>query len=263
MAVLDSEATIVHDGSIPGFLCACADMLNAREPVPRISRADVPESLFEAECAAVRDDDRAMRLWKRMNRRFGPATLLLLLEAFLSDIAGADSAVASVMRRLWLEGTSVLHDLSEASMLMTEKAALRARDEANRMCGLVRFSELADGSWYAPISPACDVLILVADHFATRFEPMRFAIHDLGRGSAIMHEPGQGWSIASEFDLDSGTGADGLPLSEGEPHIRDLWRTYHQSIAIEARRSPRLQAARMPKRYWDELLEMTGPDNSP
>lgn len=258
MTMLDAEATIAHDGSLPGFLCACADMLNAREPVPRVVSATEPQGLFEARCAATRDDERAMRLWKRLCRRFGSKALLVLLEAFLSDTPGADSAVAIIIRRLWLQGTSVLHDLSDASMLTVEKAALRAREEGHKMCGLVRFSELADGSWYATIKPSCDVLVLIADHFAARFEPMRFAIHDLGRGSAIMHEPGGGWSIVHCFTIEATADPGGLPLSDAERAIRQLWRIYHASIAIESRRNPRLQAAHMPKRYWDELVEMSG-----
>ncbi len=254
----DTEATIAHDGSIPGFLCACADVLNAHEPVPRVVRADEPESLFEARCVVSRDDDRAMRLWKRLNRRLGPATLRLLLEAFISDMPGADSAAASIIRRLWVEGASVLHDLSAASMLTVEKAALRAREEGHRMCGLVRFSELTDGSWYATIAPSCDVLVLIGYHFATRFATMRFAIHDRTRGSAIMHEPGQPWSIVGDFRLDQGIDAEALPLSDTEHHVRELWRTYHQSIAIAERANPRLQSSHMPKRYWNELVEMAG-----
>jgi len=254
--MVEAESTIAHDGSIPGFLCACADMLNAREPIPKIVRADEPEGLFEARCTALRDDDRAMRLWKRLNRRFGPAPLRLLLEAFMSDMPGADSAVACAMRRLWIEGASVLHDLSAASMLMVEKAALRAREEGHRMCGLVRFSELTDGSWYATIRPACDVLILIGDHFAARFATMRFAIHDPARGSAIMHEPGQPWSLVGDFSLDHHIATDGMPFSDAEHRIRELWRAYHQSIAIASRVNPRLQSSHMPKRYWNELIEM-------
>ncbi len=254
----DTEATIAHDGSIPGFLCACADVLNAHEPVPRVVRADEPESLFEARCVVSRDDDRAMRLWKRLSRRLGPAAMRLLLEAFMSDVPGADSAVARMMRRLWVEGPSVLHDLSAASVLTVEKAALRAREEGHRMCGLVRFSELTDGSWYAAIAPACDVLVLIGDHFATRFAAMRFAIHDRVRGSAIMHEPGQPWGIVGDFRLDHGSGAEVVPLSDTEYQVRELWRAYHRSIAIAERTNPRLQSSHMPRHYWNELVEMAG-----
>jgi len=189
-----------------------------------------------------------------------------LLEAFLSDAKGADAYTAIAMRRIRAEGAGAMRDLSDPAVLAVEKAAHRARMEANLMCGLVRFSELSDGAWYAPVEPACDVLVLAADHFAARFGPMRFAIHDLSRGAAILHEPGRGWELVDGFSLklaggldDGGSGNGGrAALSETEIETRRLWKAYFASTAIQARANPALQSSKMPKRYWRLLVEMDG-----
>lgn len=259
----DTDFTVAYDGSFPGFLCACAEALNAPEPVPRIVKAAIPETLFEERCMVKRDDDRAAALWTRLTKRAGPETMRTLLEAFLSDIPEADATTALAMKRVRAEGASALRDLSDPVMLALEKAARRAGMEAHMFCGLVRFSELSDGSWYAPVEPACDVLILIADHFAARFATMRFAIHDLRRGSAVLHEPGMPWSLVDAFGLDTESGKIDALLSEYEHGIRQLWKLYFDTIAIESRRNPKLQSSKMPKHFWNLLTEMDGGTEPP
>ena len=260
-----AEGTIVYHGSFPGFLCACAEALNSREPAPRVLDARVEPTLFEARFQVARDDERAAALWDRISNRAGSQAMVTVLEAFLSGMPGADASLATVLRKLWRKGAKALNDLSDGDVLAVEKAALRARQEGHKFCGLVRFSKLSDGSWYAPVEPSCDVLPLIAEHFSTRFSSMRFAIHDLARGSAIIHEAGRPCSLVEGFHLDAATTQDGgrpdpeAELSRGEKEIRALWSLYFRAIAIEPRRNRRLQMSHMPRKYWSRLTEM-GPD---
>jgi len=261
----DSEATLAHDGSFPGFLCACAEALNAAEPVPRVVRADIPESLFEARVTVPRDHERAIALWKRMAGAYGAACMRTFLEAFLSDTTDVDEAISRMLRKVRRTGAGALDDLADPDALTVEKASYRARMEGHKMCGLVRFSQLSDGSWYAPIEPDCDVLLLIADHFSARFNTMRFAIHDRRRGSAIVHETGKAWNLVEGFGftVSSQEDAGSVPgfessLSEEERAVRALWKKYFESVAVEGRTNPRLQRSFMPKKYWNLLTEMGG-----
>jgi probable DNA metabolism protein len=125
----------------------------------------------------------------------------------------------------------------------------------------VRFSELTDGSFYAAIEPSCDILGLIGDHFTRRFAPIRFAIHDTRRHSAILHEPGNSWTIIDGFALalpeKSSTGADLLDghLSAREKEIRAMWRRYFKAIAIGSRTNARLQLSKVPRKYRTGLTE--------
>jgi probable DNA metabolism protein len=261
----DPEATLAYDGSFPGFLCACAEALNAVEPVPRVVRADMPESLFEARITVLLDHERAIALWKRMAGAYGAACMRTLLEAFLSDIQGADAAISRVLLKIRRAGATALDDLADPDALTVEKASYRARMESHKFCGLVRFSQLSDGSWYAPVEPDCDVLLLIADHFSARYNTMRFAIHDRKRGSALLHETGMAWSHVDSFSFAGrplqGTGIAGgfeSSLSDDELAVRALWKTYFESVAVEGRTNPKLQRNFMPKKYWNLLTEMGG-----
>ncbi len=253
---------LVHDGSFPGFLCAVAEALNeeaASGMLPRLRSAKALPGLFEERFPVSRDDARAAALWSRLARRAGEEAMLTALDAFSSDLEGADEAVARALARARREGGSALNELGEPSMLLVEKAAARTRAEAHLMKGLVRFSELSDGSWYASIRPDCEVLHLLGDHFSDRFPGMRWLIHDRGRGKAILHEAHGSWTIEEGFALSAPIGEDGiaLPLFSGqESSLRAAWARYFKSVAISERKNPRLQANHMPKKYWPDLPEL-------
>ena len=44
--------------------------------------------------------------------------------------------------------------------------------------------------------------------------------------------------------------------SENEEKFRKLWLTFFESIAIEARTNPELQAQNIPKRFWGDTPEL-------
>ncbi|OHE65397.1 MAG: hypothetical protein A2413_20400 [Treponema sp. RIFOXYC1_FULL_61_9] len=251
-----------YDGSFPGFLCAVCDLLNetAGAGDPRdllICGPSRPSSLFERRVLVLRDDARAERLWTWLARRAGEEAARKLMAAFCSDLEGADGSVARMIVRIRREGRDALDDLGDGDARLVEKASTRTRREAHRMTGLVRFKELRDGSLFSTIDSDCDVLALIADHFAARFPVFRWAIRDERRDAAIVHEPGCGWSIGKRFAVERDEEG-GLPLSSGESGITECWLRYFRAIAIEGRLNPRLQASFMPKKYWKNLTEKEG-----
>ena len=263
MRVADPDA-LAYDGSFPGFLCALAEALNlARSgaPVPPIRARERVAGLFNEAVEARRDDARAASLWKRLSRRFGEERALTCREAFCSDFEGRETALAAVIARAVSAGPAVFDDLNDPATLLVAKAARRAGAQAHLIAGLVRFAELADGSWYAPIEPDCNVLPLVAEHFAARYADMAFAIHDRRRGTALVHQPGASCAIVEGFEFAGGEG--GSAFSPRELELREGWRGYFTSVSIAQRENRKLQSSRMPKKYWRFLPEMAAPQASP
>jgi probable DNA metabolism protein len=248
-----------HEGSFAGFLCAVAEYLNAMAAGAAqeslvLRAASHPATLFEERLQVARDDERAERLWTRFRARAGEEAARTLLEAFCSDVEGAGEATALLIARIWRLGPRALDDLGDGAARLVEKAANRARREAHRITGLIRFVELRDGSLFATIDPDCDLLILIGDHFAERFPALRWVIRDERRAEALLHEPGLGWTLVSGLELARDEG-EGLPVSRSEEAIVALWRRYHATIAIGERRNLRLQSSFMPKKYWKNLPE--------
>ncbi len=255
---------LVYDGSFPGFLCALAEALNlarTKAPVPPIRARGREAGLFTESVEARRDDARAASLWRRLSRKLGEERLRTCLEAFCSDFEGKETALAAVIARAAAAGPAVFDDLNDPATMLVAKAARRAGAQAQLISGLVRFAELADGSWYAPIEPDCDVLPLVAEHFAARYADMAFAIHDRRRGTALVHEPGAACALVEGFEFAGGGG--GPAFSPRELELREGWRGYFASVSIAQRENRKLQASHMPKKYWRFLPEMANPPAPP
>lgn len=282
----EPELVLEYDGSFAGFLCACADSTRRGEPYPRLVRRASAPGLFEERLSAAKDGAEAASAWRGLVAASGRNAARRVMSAFLSELPGADELAAKAYRTL-IAGSAI--DIADPESLAFEKAAIRAGKEAERFMGLVRLSELSDGSWYSRIEPACDVLPLIADHFSSRFAPMRFAIHDSKRDRAIVHLPGAQWTIVGGFGLEgpaceiagsltgdspgvplAGASPDGLSPTEVSPNGREaarnerarrelfsaseyearaLWARYFESIAIRERTNPRLQTSKVPKKH--------------
>ena len=258
-----ARVVLSHDGSFAGFLCAVAEAINAsRSASTALSiRGPVPcTELFDDTIAVPADEGRAMRLWERLSRKCGEDAMRICFDAFCSDFGMKEDAIARALVRMSREGRQALEDLADPDISLVEKAALRARAQAHLITGLLRFSELRDGSWFAPIEPDCDILRLIGDHFAARYADMSFAIHDRKRGIALLYRPGSPWKIVSGFSIETDTVSpadnDDLPFSDRETAIRSGWIAYFDAIAINQRKNPRLQVGHMPRKYWRFLPEM-------
>jgi probable DNA metabolism protein len=117
------------------------------------------------------------------------------------------------------------------------------------MKGLIRFQELSDGVWYAPIAPEHNILPLVGRHFKLRLCNQQWMIHDTVRGTALICD-------GARYDMVTITEVQSLRRSPEEEAMRALWQTYFTHIAIQQRRNVRLQRQHMPRRYWRHLTEM-------
>ena len=242
-----------------GFICAVDEALrrsSSGKALPLVRALEARAELFDELHAVDTDLDRARDMWNRLRRVSAPAARTCFA-AFCSDRRAKDRALSRVLARILGEGPQVLDDLGDRDVAEVLASSRRTLFETHRFCGLVRFRELADLSWYASINPDCYILPFIGDHFSARFRIMRFIIHDCGRSMAILHKPGKPWKIARGFSTqEESKGQEHLPVTEEEKQIREGWRRYFYSIAIAERSNPRLQASHMPKKYWAYLPEM-------
>ncbi|MDD3820849.1 hypothetical protein SDC9_13443 [bioreactor metagenome] len=249
---------ITYRRGFAGFLCAVDESLR-RSPgggtLPPIRSLEGSEGLFDEAQLVDTDRARAREFWNRLRRVSAPAAQTCFA-AFCSDRRDKDGALFRGIARILGEGPRALEDLGDKDIAEVLAASRRTLGEAHKFCGLLRFRELADSSWYAAIKPDCDILPFIGEHFSNRFRIMRFIIHDPGRSAAILHQPGKPWRLVQGFSIrEEGGGGISLPLSGREWEIREGWLRYFKSTALEPRRNLRLQASHMPKKYWDELPE--------
>ncbi len=254
------KTAFLHDGSFCGFLCAAAEALNIFRTTGRIHEVCAPGDvgLFDDTVTVASDSGRAETVYRRLKAKAGEEALQRLLEAFCSGFENISRSLAIMAVRLWSEGPAVLCDLADSDVLAVEKAAHRTRAEVNLFYGLTRFSELSDGTWYAPINPQANILPLIADHFAARYPDMKFVIHDTERATALLHPKNGSWHIVPDFEFLPAADSlvSGEAVSPGELRVREAWKRYFNAVAIEERKNPSLQRGHMPKKYWRFLPEM-------
>jgi probable DNA metabolism protein len=130
----------------------------------------------------------------------------------------------------------------------------RVSKEINKLMGFIRFRKVADGIFYAAVSPDSNIVGFLGPHFSDRFADMAFLIHDVSRNLAWRHDPagGSGVILLPELPADLKESL----ASESEAFIPALWGEYFRRIAIPERRNPGLQARLMPRRYWKHMTEM-------
>jgi probable DNA metabolism protein len=252
-------AVWTYDGTFPGLLSALAELLARREEPedliprreaasaddpPRGARDPVQGLLFGVEPVPTALD-RAEALAETIRARLGERALEAVLLAFLSGRPRIGTALWRFLdlgRRI---GPEVLRRLEDPRVRTVALARRATCGEAHRFLGLVRFAELK-GALYAPLEPRADILELLAPHFARRLPGERWALHDVGRRKALIHEGGR--------ILPAEAPGEPLPAEEDEA-LRRLWRTYFDAIRIEHRVNPRLQKRFIPERYWKYLPE--------
>ena len=127
-------------------------------------------------------------------------------------------------------------------------------NEAHHLMGFLRFSELENGVLFSTIHPKNHALPLLAEHFADRFPQENFILYDENRRLAAIHRASKkNYMLVDASDLNQDIIHN---YSEKEQQFRDLWLTFFDSIAIQARTNPELQAQNIPKRFWKDAIEL-------
>lgn len=123
--------------------------------------------------------------------------------------------------------------------------------EAHKLKGFLRFSKTQNNFLYAKYKSNNNVLGLLANHFMKRLSSEYFIIKDIGRDN---------YALYNKEKITFLTGEDivklNLNFDSEEMFFEDLWKTFFKTIAIKERENKRAQINFMPKRYWENMLEM-------
>jgi probable DNA metabolism protein len=132
-----------------------------------------------------------------------------------------------------------------AEVLAMERHMLR---EKHLLLGFVRFADYGD-MLGAVISPKNFVLPLMAEHFVRRFPNENFIIYDKTHKAALVHQNKKlEITAVDEFKF--------AAEPAEELRYQGLWKNFYNTIGIKERLNPRCQMSHMPKRYWENMVEM-------
>lgn len=257
----------LYDNTFEGLLCAFAEALAAGEVAAEFGPAgDAQPSLFAAPFRVGSDAPRAEALLARVRAQVSTDAVRRLTYLWLSERPGLEAAAYQYIRLGFEHGAAVDRYHTHPAVRETARVSRLVGGEVHRLHGLLRFRQLSDGSFAAPMAPDHNVLLPVAWHFQRRLGNERWMIHDTRRQLGAFHDGRQ----LELLELESSAGAaaespavDPVRYSAAERTVQQLWRQYFRAIAIPERRNALQQRRCMPRRYWRYLIEVPGASSLP
>jgi probable DNA metabolism protein len=165
----------------------------------------------------------------------------------------ADAIYKTIVLALSLKnGSKVLTFLGEPYVNRVFQLSRSTGNEAHHVLGFLRFRELENGILFSQIHPKNDILPILAEHFTDRLPMENFIIYDENHQTAAVHQQQKGFLLVDvpHANLEFMTN-----YSDNEKKYQQLWCGFFKSIAIEARKNPKLQIQNIAKRFWKDTIE--------
>lgn len=151
------------------------------------------------------------------------------------------------------DGHRILQALGNPYIARVFELSRSTGNEAHHLLGFLRFQELENGVLFSTIHPKNQVISVLAEHFTDRLPQEHFMIYDATHQIAAIHKAGSRYFLTDASNLNPDVIT---RLSPAEKEYQKLWCGFFDSIAIEARKNPKLQSQNIPKRFWKDTVEL-------
>ncbi len=238
----------LYDGSWKGFFCCVFESVYQRElPIAIWPHSEAQPSLYLQKEIAT-EEEKFRRVLRSVPKKISPRAEELLHNVFLSCLPEKEMAMLRFLRLGYKEGSRTPWMFGHPDVEPLLAAEKHQMGEVHLLRGFIRFSD-SGGKLVAAISPKNFVLPYLAEHFVGRFSQEDFLIYDKTHGAALIYEGGvQSLVPLSGLELDA--------ADESEELYRGLWKCFYNTVSIEERENPRCRMGHMPKRYWENMLEV-------
>ena len=240
-----------YDGSLDGFYSCVFESVYQKEMPEAIEVAGAAQCrLFPPKYVAA-DPERARRVRQSIPGKIGAEALDLTEAVFCSCLEEKELLLLRFLLRGYREGGGFLRrGYSDAQLQPLLRARQHLMGEAHLLKGFIRFADYG-GHLAASITPKNFVLPFLAGHFVMRYRNEDFLIFDKTHQAALIYENRAVRLAAAEH-------IEFPAFSEEEEGYRALWKHFYDTVAIEGRENPRCRMTHMPKRYWENMVEMEG-----
>lgn len=239
-----------YDGSFDGLLCCIFESYASNELPVDIIPPDSPEpSLFETKLIST-DIKKSNRVLASIPKKMGLPALDFVRHAFLTCLEHKELYILLFLRLGYQHGPSVMNMLANDTVNALHRAVRHLSRESHLLKGFLRFS-VFNNVLVGEIEPKNFVLPLLARHFCERYPEERFLIYDKVHGMGLVYQP-YNYAVLPVSSLE-------MPEpDEQEQTVRQLWRLFYDTIAIQDRYNPQCRMSQMPKRYWKNMTELCG-----
>jgi len=241
----------LYDGSFEGMLSTFFHILKCRESFCSIEKSGLDRPVLFSESEFIPTDNfNAEYMAKAICSKISVFSFQNIIYSFLSEKNRIEDLLFSYVICGFRTGTDTDRHLSNKTVYSVNEISRKVSFECHKLKGLLRFSELKDGSLYAPVEPDYNIVSILSKHFERRLCNEVWMINDVKRGHAVLYRNHNlEFLEVKDIEITKNT------YSEQESTYRQLWKAYFESIAIRERTNPKLQRAFMPQRYWKYLTE--------
>lgn len=241
--------TYLYDGSFDGFLSIVFDCFSAKTLPQKIQVESMYLPNFLDKTLYIETDlKKAQRVFNGIEKNISYTTLYNTYYAFLSNEKDKEICLLKYICDGFEFGPKINNRLTISYIFKVMNLKKRSFGECHRLKGLLRFQEIGNNLYYAPIHPDNNILEPLGHHFINRFPTQNFIIHDKNRNLCFLYN-GKEYKIIDATDLK-------IPsISEEEQKYQELWKLFYKTISIDERKNPRCQMQYMPKKYWKDLIE--------
>lgn len=251
--------TYIFDGSFEGLLTAIFDWYELKPTaVQLVAREFHQPRLLDDSHEVVSDEAKAKRVWDGFKKKVSPDWQRRFYYTFLSELPESFSHLFHFARYIFDNPPGAEHNYGNESVIAISKMERSVNRERHRMKAFIRFQETADGIFYAPIEPDCNVLPLIGSFFKNRYADQQWIIYDVKRKYGLYYDLEKVTEITFDFVSEINTSKPYLPvetLDKKEELFGLLWNDYFKSTNIPARKNMKLHIQHVPKRYWKYLTE--------
>lgn len=147
-------------------------------------------------------------------------------------------------------GSKITDYLQEPIVMRIFELNRKVGNEAHFFKEFIRFANMQGNVLVSHIEPKCDVLTLVAPHFADRLPSENWMIIDDNRFTAVVHPKDQDYYMTSLSEKEM----DQLSKKTDDPFV-ELWKGFFEAIGIKERKNPRCQRNMLPLWYRKHMTE--------
>jgi len=200
------------------------------------------------------DKEKAHEVLGGLEKKYTKEVLNLIIRALLSEQWGIEEELLKYIVIAASMGPGIINHLTDPTVSVIDKAAQRVMKEYHRYLGIIRFRELTDGTYYAPIRPDTNIIPLLSPHFMDRFPGQSWVIHDIDRRSALFYDQ----KSIEMVEISSFPDDEDDIYSEEEKFIQGFWQGYYKAIGVKERKNLKLRQSFLPKKTWEFLPELMG-----
>ncbi len=236
----------IYDGTFEGLLC-CLYCNFSKESASGIYKKEIYQRHMLNSFKEIPSIEKyAYYMDQKLKQYLGTLVSSQIYQCFLYEKEGAENIILRFVDLCFKKGSKYAGFHTHPIVSAFDDRVRKVKNETHKYVGYVRFSQMGE-YLYSSIHPEYNILSLIGDHFADRYNGEKIIIHDVTRNCALVASCGDFLLIP----LQNGD----LPEDAKSDFVAKLWKTYFDHIPIKDRINPKLQKSFVPLKYRKDLTE--------